>query len=339
MQNKKMTYKDAGVDINAGNRSVEKIKGLVSTTFNPNVLKGIGHFGAMYKIPLSGYDEPVLISSIDGVGTKLKVAIKMQKHDTIGEDLVNHCVNDILTSGARPLFFLDYLSLGEVTPEIVKEIVKGIVRGCKRANCALIGGETAEMTDLYQPGDFDLAGTIVGIVEKSKIIDGSNIQTGDKLIGLKSNGLHTNGYTLARKILFEKHKLDVNFFHIQLNQTIGEALLEVHRNYFHLVNPIIKNYDIHGLAHITGGGIYGNTKRVVSKSLKLIIDWESWDRPSVFNVIQDMGGVPEHDMRRTFNLGIGFVIITSEKNVKNIRNDLKNAGEESVVIGGIISGK
>lgn len=335
MQNKKMTYKDAGVDINAGNRSVEKIKRLVSTTFNPNVVKGIGHFGAMYQIPLSGYEKPVLISSIDGVGTKLKVAIKMQKYDTIGEDLVNHCVDDILTSGARPLFFLDYLSLGKVLPEIVKEIIKGMVRGCKNANCALIGGETAEMTDLYQPGDFDLAGTIVGIVEKSKIIDGRNIQKGDKLIGLKSNGLHTNGYTLARKILFEQHKLDVNYFHDQLNQTIGSALLAVHRNYFPLINPIIKNYDIHGLAHITGGGISGNTTRVVSQGMKLVIDWKSWKRPPVFNVIQEMGSVPEADMRRTFNLGIGFVIITPDQNVENIRNDLKIAGEESVMLGEI----
>ncbi len=280
-----MTYKDAGVDIDAGNRSVEKIKRLVSTTFNPNVVKGIGHFGAMYQIPLSGFKEPVLISSIDGVGTKLKVAIKMQKHDTIGEDLVNHCVDDILTSGARPLFFLDYLSLGKVLPEIVKEIVKGMVRGCKNANCALIGGETAEMTDLYQPGDFDLAGTIVGIVEKSKIIDGSNIQKGDKLIGLKSNGLHTNGYTLARKIFFDKHKLDINYFHEELNATVGDALLEVHRNYFPVIDPITKSFEIHGLAHITGGGIPGNVKRIIPEKMKILIDWYSWDKQSIFNEI------------------------------------------------------
>jgi len=336
MVSKQFTYKDAGVDIDAGEESVKKIKNNVATTFNQNVLKGIGHFGAMYQVPVNDYKEPILVSSVDGVGTKLKVAVMMDKHDTIGEDIVNHCINDIFTTGAKPLYFMDYLSLGKVNPEIVEQIVSGMVRGCKNANCALIGGETAEMVDLYQPGEYDLAGTVVGIVEKDNIIDGSKINSGDCLIGMKSSGLHTNGYTLARKIFFEQQNIKANSKVPGLEKTVGETLVEIHRNYFPIVSPLLNKFDIHGLSHITGGGIFGNTSRILPEGLGLKINWNSWQRLPVFNIIQEFGNVPEEDMRRTFNLGIGFILIISKDQVEMIQNELKNNGEESYLMGKVI---
>jgi phosphoribosylformylglycinamidine cyclo-ligase len=336
MVKKQFTYKEAGVDIDAGEASVKRIKADVATTFNQHVLKGIGHFGAMYQVPINEYKNPILVSSVDGVGTKLKVAVMMDKHDTIGEDIVNHCINDIFTTGAKPLYFLDYLSLGKVDPENVNQIVSGMVRGCRNANCALIGGETAEMVDLYQPGEYDLAGTVVGIVEKENIIDGTDIKSGDCLIGLKSSGLHTNGYTLARKIFFDQQNLKADSRVSGLEKTIGETLLEIHRNYYPIVSPIVNKFDIHGLSHITGGGILGNTARILPEGLGLEIDWNFWPRLSVFNLIQEFGNVPEEDMRRTFNLGIGFILIVSKDQVDMIQSALKYSGEESYVIGEVI---
>jgi phosphoribosylformylglycinamidine cyclo-ligase len=336
MAKSKMTYKAAGVDIDAGEESVRRISSMVTSTFNAGVLQEIGHFGAMFQVP-AGYKEPVLVSSVDGVGTKLKVAVMMRKHDTIGADLVNHCVDDVLTTGAKPLYFLDYLSLGKVEPTIVEQIISGMVRGCKEAQCALIGGETAEMTDLYQPGDYDLAGTIVGIVEKTNIINGAEIRAGDQLLGLKSSGLHTNGYTLARKIFFERHKYDVDTFIPDLNSTVGAALLAVHRNYYPVIAPILEKYKIHGLAHITGGGIEGNTKRVLPQNTKLVIDWSAWEWLPVFRVLQELGDVPVEDMRRTFNLGIGFVLIVSPNDVEKLQADLKQMGEQGVRIGEVVN--
>lgn len=333
MVKKQYTYKDAGVDINAGEESVKNIKDIVATTFNRNVLQGIGQFGAMFQIPVNDYKNPILVSSVDGVGTKLKVAVLMNKHDTIGEDIVNHCINDIFTTGAKPLYFLDYLSLGKVNPETVKQIVSGMVRACKKANCALIGGETAEMVDLYQPGEYDLAGTVVGIVEKEAIIDGRKIKSGDQLIGLKSSGLHTNGYTLARKVFFEKQQLNPDSNIPGLDKNIGKTLLEIHRNYFPVVSPLIKKYDIHGLSHITGGGIVGNTRRILPEGLDLKINWDSWKRPPVFDIIQEVGNVPAEDMKRTFNLGIGFILIVQKNDVEKIQNELQKNGEESCLIG------
>jgi len=333
---KRLTYKDAGVDIDAGEESVRRIRNLVATTFTPGVLQGIGHFGAMFELPLTSYREPVFISSVDGVGTKLKIAIMMNKHDTIGEDLVNHCVNDIFTTGAQPLFFLDYLSLGKVDPKVVEQLIAGMVRGCKNANCALIGGETAEMTDLYQSGDYDIAGTIVGVVEKSKLIKGNRIQAGDRLIGIGSNGLHTNGYTLARKIFFEICDFTVDQFHPQLQTTIGEALLQVHRNYFPVIAPLLEKYDIHGMAHITGGGIVGNTSRIIPAGLQINIDWSAWKWLPIFQLLQQLGTVPLDDMKRTFNLGIGFILVVPAEIVTNLQVDLLASGEDSYQVGEVV---
>ena len=336
MPRKQLTYKEAGVDIDAGEESVRRIRNLVATTFTPGVLQGIGHFGAMFELALTEIREPVLISSVDGVGTKLKIAVMMNKHDTIGEDLVNHCVNDIFTTGAQPLFFLDYLSLGKVDPAVVEQLVTGMARGCKKANCALIGGETAEMTDLYQPGDYDIAGTIVGVVEKSHLINGESIQEGDQLIGLASSGLHTNGYTLARKIFFDICHFTVDQFHLQLQTTIGDALLQVHRNYFPVVAPLLHKCDIHGMAHITGGGIVSNTNRIVPAGLQIDVDWSAWEWPPIFRLLQKLGNVPDDDMKRTFNLGIGFVLVVSSEVVAELQAELLAAGEQSFLIGKVV---
>lgn len=330
-----ITYKESGVDIQAGEESVRKIKSLVQQTFRSEVLTDIGLFGGLFRANFDGYRKPVLVSSVDGVGTKLKVAFAMNRHDTIGEDLVNHCVNDILTSGAKPLFFLDYLSLGEVYPDRIADIVSGFVRGCKHSNCALIGGETAEMSDLYRPGEYDVAGTIVGIVEEDKIISGKTITKGDILIGLASNGLHTNGYTLARRVLFDRAGLKVDSFVEELNQTIGEALLSVHKCYLNLVSPLIDRFEIKGIAHITGGGIVGNLSRIVPAGLKIKIDWKSWPRPAIFELIQKSGDVPEDDMRRTFNLGIGMILVVAPENADAVGLAIENSGEKARVIGAI----
>jgi len=330
-----ITYKASGVDIEAGEESVRRIKSLVKQTFRPEVLTDIGLFGGLFRANFEGYQKPVLVSSVDGVGTKLKVAFLMNRHNTIGEDLVNHCVNDILTSGAKPLFFLDYLSLGKVSPDKIADIVSGFVRGCKHSNCALIGGETAEMPDLYQPGEYDVAGTIVGIVDEDKIISGKTITRGDVLIGLASSGLHTNGYTLARRVLFDRAGLKVDSFIGEIDQTIGEALLAVHKCYLNVVSPVIERHEIKGIAHITGGGIIGNLSRIIPAGLKIRVDWTSWPRPAIFKLIQKLGAVPEEDMRRTFNLGIGMILVVAPENTDAVRLAIENAGEEARVIGTI----
>ncbi len=330
-----ITYKESGVDIQAGEESVRKIKSLVKQTFGPEVLTDIGLFGGFFQANFKGYRKPVLVSSVDGVGTKLKVAFLMDRHNTIGEDLVNHCVNDILTSGARPLFFLDYLSLGRVVPERVADIVSGFVRGCKQSNCALIGGETAEMPDLYQPGEYDVAGTIIGIVDEEKIISGKTIARGDVLIGLASSGLHTNGFTLARRVLFGHAGLKVNSFVEEINQTIGDALLTVHKCYLNVVSSVIDRFEIKGIAHITGGGIVGNLSRIIPAGLKIKIDWKRWPRPAIFDLIQKLGNVPEDDMRRTFNLGIGMILVVAPENADAIQKAIEEKGETTWMIGTI----
>ncbi|MFH1942170.1 MAG: phosphoribosylformylglycinamidine cyclo-ligase, partial [bacterium] len=264
-----MSYKDAGVDISAGEEVVDRIKNMVRSTFSPRVLTDLGKFGGFYAPDLSGYREPVLVSSIDGVGTKLKVAFLIGKHDSVGEDLVNHCVNDIFVGGAKPLFFLDYIGTGLLKPGIIEDLLSGMVRGCKNAGCALVGGEMAEMPGFYQKGEYDVAGCIVGIVEKDRIINGRSIQKGDVLIGLPSNGLHTNGYSLARKVLLEKAKLEVDTYMDALGRTVGEELLRVHRCYLPVVSPLLDAFEIKGMAHITGGGLIGNTKRILPDGLSL----------------------------------------------------------------------
>lgn len=324
-------YEDAGVSIEAGDETVQKIKNYAKSTFNKSVLTDIGHFGAFFQPNLSEYTEPVFVSSVDGVGTKLKIAIKMNKHDTIGQDLVNHCVNDIAVCGAEPLFFLDYMAFGKLDSIVAAEIVKGFSIACKENGCALIGGETAEMPGIYQTGDYDLSGTIVGIVEKSKIIKGEKISSGNVLIGIPSNGLHTNGYSLARKVLLEKYNLSDTI--PSLKKTIGEEALAVHKSYLKLIKSLKNKIEIKGMSHITGGGIVGNTKRILPNGLKLKIDWHKWEIPAIFNLIQETGGIDNEEMRKVFNMGIGLVIIVSKENVDFTIDLCRELDEKPIMIG------
>ena len=323
------TYKSAGVDIDAGEELVRRIKRPIRSTFSRNVLNDIGLFGGFYKADFRGMRQPVLVSSVDGVGTKLKVAIAMNKHDTVGQDLVNHCVNDILVCGARPLFFLDYFAAGKLDPDVAADVVLGFVKACRQNGCALIGGETAEMPGVYARKDYDLAGTVVGVVDKKMIMDGKKIRKGDVLVGLPSTGLHTNGFSLARKVLFPRFRVGKHID--ELGTSIGEALLAVHRSYMKAIHPMLARYPILGLAHITGGGIEGNTRRVLPKGRSLRIDWDAWERPQIFQLIQRTGRVPETDMRRTFNLGVGMVVISRPANADRIIRALRK--ERPFVIG------
>lgn len=328
-----ISYKDAGVNILAGENTVERIKSLAKTTFNKNVLSGIGHFGAFYQIDLKKWKEPVLVSSVDGVGTKLKIAIMLNKHDTIGQDLVNHCVNDIAVCGAEPQYFMDYLAFGKLLPEKAEQIIKGFSIACKENNVALIGGETAEMPGLYAEDEYDVAGTIVGIVERNKIIDGSNVEKGDILIGFESNGLHTNGYSLVRKVLLNKFNLTDQLE--EINLPLGEELLRIHKSYLSLINLLKENIHIKAFSHITGGGIIGNTKRVVPENLSVKIDWNAWEVPGIFKLIQKIGSVNDDEMREVFNLGIGLIAIVSKNDVDKILSLSKSIGEKGIVTGEI----
>ncbi|MBO6584877.1 MAG: phosphoribosylformylglycinamidine cyclo-ligase [Gracilimonas sp.] len=326
-----MTYKDSGVDIKAGEEMVESIKGVVKDTHGPEVLSNIGGFGGFFKPDLGSYKKPVFVSSVDGVGTKLIVAFKAGKYDTVGQDLVNHCVNDIAVCGAKPLFFLDYFSTGKLEQHVGVDVVKGFAKACKENGVALIGGETAEMPDIYDSGEFDLAGTIVGIVDEDKVINGSDIEKDDVLLGFKSTGLHTNGYSLARKVLFSKYKVE-NYVE-ELGSTVGDELLKVHKSYLPLITELKEMNGVNGFSHITGGGIVGNTKRILPEGLKLDINWDSWERPPVYNLIQEIGNVPEEDMQATFNLGIGLIAVVSEDQVDAVTKRAENLGEEVFKIG------
>lgn len=329
----KANYKSSGVNISEADKFVEKIKPLVKKTFTDKVLSGIGNFGAFYKIDLKKYKSPVFVSSVDGVGTKLKLASSLRIFDTIGEDLVNHCVNDIAVCGALPLFFMDYYATGKLRSGDAVKIVKGIVRGCRNNGCSLIGGETAEMPGLYHGNDFDLAGVIVGIAEENKIVNSENVKSGDILIGLLSSGLHTNGYSLVRKIFDNSRKLN------SLDKDSGiipsQELMKVHRSYLNIIQSSLSKFRINSISHITGGGIIGNTKRVVPKDLKININWTSWKRPAIFDLIQKAGSVPENDMRRTFNLGIGLIFIVNKNISKEFMKYLKLKKEKPVLIGSI----
>lgn len=329
----KLSYKKSGVNISEADKFIDKIKPLVKKSFTENVISGIGNFGAFYRIELSKYKNPVFVSSIDGVGTKLKIASGLNKFDTIGEDLVNHCVNDIAVCGATPLFFLDYYATGRLRSKDAAEIIKGIVNGCRKNKCSVIGGETAEMPGIYRGNDFDLAGAITGIVEKKKIIDSKNVKKGDVLIGLNSNGLHTNGYSLVRKIFDNRRKL--NKYYDEFGKTIGEELLKIHKSYLSIIQDLIEKFRINSISHITGGGISGNTKRVVPSRLDIVIDWKSWKRPFVFDLIQKKGGISESDMRRTFNLGIGLIVIVPKNEADSVLDYLKLKKEKSYLIGHI----
>lgn len=324
-----MDYKKAGVDISAGEEFVRLIKPQVRQTFTPGVITDIGAFGGFFQPDFSLYKKPVLVSSIDGVGTKLKIAIELGIYDTVGSCLVNHCVNDILVCGAKPLFFLDYYACGKLTPELAAAVVTGMVKACRENGCALIGGETAEMPGVYSEEDFDLAGSIVGVVDHEKIINGASITAGDVLLALPSNGLHTNGYSLARKVL--DGRMHQTFS--GLVGSAGEELLKGHRSYLRAIEPFFGSPALKGLSHITGGGLLGNTMRIVPEGLKLDVEWNAWPEPVIFDIIRKEGHVPEEDMRRTFNLGAGLVMIVEKNAVDDVRAVLQSQGENSYIIG------
>ena len=332
---KKISYKDAGVDIEKGDAFVQAIKPMVESTFRPEVLTKIGGFAGCLSLNLERYKKPVLVSSTDGVGTKLKIAFLMDCHHTVGIDLVAMCVNDIIVSGAKPLFLLDYFSTSKLDQEKAIRVVDGIVKGCIEAECSLIGGETAEMPGFYQEGEYDLAGFAVGIVEDSQLIDGSSVTVGDKLIGMASSGLHSNGYSLVRKILLEHHRMDLNQRAEEIGGILGEELIRPTRIYVKAVLNIVRDFDIGGIAHITGGGITGNLPRVIPKGCKAIINRGSWEVPPIFPFLQEKGGVPEDEMLRTFNNGIGMVLIVKSKEAEEILARLLSMGEKAFVIGEI----
>ena len=315
---KNITYKNSGVNIIAGEKTVQKIKPLIKKTFDKNVLTDIGSFGALYHLDLKKWQNPVLVSSIDGVGTKILLAKMANRFDTIGQDIVNHCVNDILTQGPTPLFFLDYIGVGILKPENITEIVKGLAKACQENNVALIGGEMAEMPDIYHNDDFDLAGTIVGCVEKEKIITGKNIKQGDIVLGFPSTGLHTNGYSLARKILFEKLNLNIDSQISELNKTVSEAFLTIHKSYLTTLIDFIQAKQFNGLAHITGGGIPGNLKRIIPDGLSAVIYTNLWKIPKIFTFLQQAGNINIKEMFNVFNMGIGMIAVVDKDNEKQI---------------------
>lgn len=332
-----ISYKEAGVNIDEADRAVASIRKMARDTFTPGVLTDIGSFGACYALPKMR--KPVLISSMDGVGTKLKVAFLAGRHDTIGEDLVNHCVNDIAVQGAVPLFFLDYLSVGKLDARVAASIVSGIARGCSLNQCALIGGETAEMPGLYADGEYDLAGTIVGVAEKTKVITGKGIRAGDVLIGLASNGLHTNGYSLARKVLLEAGGYKVDSHVSELGGVLGDELLKVHRSYLTPIRALLDAGMLLGAAHITGGGITDNTPRMLPKGLAAKIDLTAWTVPPVFELMRTIGAIPEDDYRRTFNLGIGMILAVPQKRADKASKLLQKLGETFYPVGEVVEQK
>ena len=332
-----MDYRDAGVDISAADAAKDRIKGLARSTFNPSVLTEIGSFGGMFRADLSRYREPVLVASTDGVGTKIRVAVAAGVHDTVGYDLVAHCVDDILVQGAVPLFFMDYVALGKLEPEKVESIVSGFARACAEFGCPLLGGETAEMPGTYAEDDYDLAGFIVGVVEKERALP-RRVSEGDVLVGLPSTGLHTNGYSLARKVLFEAlgHRVDTHL--PELGSTVGEALLATHRSYLAALEPLLERDKIRALAHITGGGFPGNIPRVLPEGLGARVRRGSWEVPPLFRLIQTGGSVSDEEMYRTFNMGVGMVAAVSPGDLHEVEHSLERRGEPSFVIGSVVSG-
>jgi len=332
------TYKDAGVNIDAGNEAVLRMKEYIRSTFTPSVLADVGAFGGMFQLDISGMSQPILVSSIDGVGTKLKIAFAMNKHDTVGVDLVNHCANDILVQGAKPLFFLDYFGTGQLLPSVVVDVVKGLSEACKAHDCVLIGGETAEMPGMYLAGEYDLAGCIVGVVDREKIVDGSKVLPGDVLIGLSSSGLHTNGFSLVRSIFLEKAKLRVDQFVPNLDMTLGEELLRPHKSYNQPVQTILREFDVHSMAHITGGGFYDNIPRALPADCQAVVERRTITPPTIFQLIQELGNVSEREMFRTFNMGIGFVLIVPKEQETAVLGRLQEIGESACYIGEVRKG-
>ena len=333
MTENRATYKEAGVDIEAGNHFVQKIKPLVKATFRPEVMTEIGGFGGLFSLNTAKYKNPVLVSGTDGVGTKLKLAFLADKHDTVGIDLVAMCVNDIIVQGAEPLFFLDYLATGHLDPDKAAQIVAGIAEGCKQAGCALIGGDTAEMPGFYSDGEYDMAGFTVGVVEKDQIIDGSSITVGNKLIGIASSGLHSNGYSLARRIIFDRMGLGIHDQLPGLGTTVAETLLAPTRIYVRAVLNLLKDFRINGIAHITGGGLTDNVPRILPKLCKASFRLNSWQRPPIFSLLEEAGKVDQFEMYRTFNMGIGMVLSVAEQDVDDILARLQGLGETAWLVG------
>lgn len=332
MSNTQLSYKDAGVDIHAGNELVERIKGDVKRTRRPEVMGGLGGFGALCALPTK-YKEPILVSGTDGVGTKLRLAIDLKKHDTIGQDLVAMCVNDLIVQGAEPLFFLDYYATGKLDVDVAASVIKGIADGCEMSGCALVGGETAEMPGMYHEGDYDLAGFCVGVVEKSEVIDGTAVKTGDTLIALGSSGAHSNGYSLIRKVL---EVSGANPADLLEGKSLSEHLLAPTKIYVKSILQLIKQTEVHSIAHLTGGGFWENIPRVLPDNTKAVIDESSWQWPAIFNWLQEKGNISRYEMYRTFNCGVGMVIALPEKEVETALALLEQAGEKAWVIGKIV---
>jgi phosphoribosylformylglycinamidine cyclo-ligase len=334
------SYRDAGVDIDAGNETVRRIKGIARSTFTADVLSEIGSFGGLFALDRDRCREPVLVSSADGVGTKLKVAFMTGRHDTVGADLVNHCVNDILVQGAVPLFFLDYLATGRLSPDVAEQVVAGVARACRENGCALIGGETAEMPGFYADGEYDIAGFIVGIVEKAKLVDGRTIVPGDLLIGLPSAGLHTNGYSLARRVLFEVAGFTPDTIVPELGVSVGDALLAPHRSYLSVVRPLLERALVKGMAHVTGGGLSENVPRMLPEGCAAEIDLRAWPIPPIFRMIEQRGGIARGEMFRAFNMGVGLVVACAAADAERVLELAAGADEpDAVRLGRVVAGE
>jgi phosphoribosylformylglycinamidine cyclo-ligase len=332
-----LSYRGSGVDIDAADRAKNRLAGLVRSTATQDTLSTLGSFGGLYRLP-PGLEKPILVASTDGVGTKLKVAVAAGRHGTVGEDLVNHCVNDILVQGARPLFFQDYLGIGRMDEGVVEAVVSGVARGCRANGCALLGGETAELPDMYAAGEYDLAGTIVGVVEQDRLLDGSRIEPGDAIVALASSGLHTNGYSLARQVVFERMRMGPDDVFPGEEGTVADVLLRTHRSYLPALMPLLERGEIRGLAHITGGGLLDNIPRVLPPGLDAHLDTSSWELPSVFRTLQAHGGIEEKEMFRVFNMGIGMVAFVHAERADALVRELNAAGEQAWVAGEIRRG-
>lgn len=333
-----VSYSDAGVSIDRADLAKERIKRLARQTFDQNTLTEIGSFGGMFAASFPGMTEPVLVASADGVGTKLRVAFLTNTHDTVGRDLVNHCTNDILVQGAKPLFFLDYIATGKLAPDTVASLVEGVARGCRENSCVLLGGETAEMPGFYADDEYDIAGFIVGVVDKPKIIDGSRVKTGDIVIGLPSAGLHTNGYSLARKLLFDIAGFHTDTHLDELGTTVGAALLAEHKSYLPALSGLLESETLHALAHITGGGLTDNIPRVLPEGTSVELDRTTWSQPAIFGLLQRLGNMPDREMLRTFNCGIGMTLICAGEARDQIIDHLTRHGEQPHVIGRVVAG-
>ncbi|MDE0084147.1 MAG: phosphoribosylformylglycinamidine cyclo-ligase [Candidatus Poribacteria bacterium] len=333
---KPLTYADAGVSFEAESRAMHRIRGIMETTYRSEVLSNVGSFGGLFA--LGKYKQPILVSSTDSVGTKLKVAFQADKHDTVGYDIVAHCGNDIVVQGAEPLFFLDYIGIGKLKPLVFEQIITGLASGCREIGCALIGGETAELPGFYAPGEYDLVGTIVGVVERDALITGDRITHGDKLIGLASTGLHTNGYSLARRILFDRCNYDVDTYLPELPSTVGDELLKPHKSYVKSILKLCEVCEVKGIAHITGGGLPGNVERILPEGCRAVIQKQSWEVPPIFNLLQQKGSVEEVEMYQVFNMGVGIVLVVSSDSLSTTLESLSESDESAFLLGDIVSG-